>query len=318
MIGQYSLYEWLIFFYIYSFFGWIFESAYVSFKEKKWVNRGFLMGPFLPIYGGGAVMMLFVSEPFRSNLILTYFVGAVGATLLELATGVVMESIFKIKYWDYSARRFNYRGYICLASTILWGCFTVLMNELIHPAVLSFLEMVPALPLHIVSGVISAFFVLDVVDSVKEALDLRNMLEKMENLREEVLRLRKRADVVIACLDDSWRDFVENNPAADKAGEIYKGLELRYNKLKQSVMEIDILTDAQKEELGELKERLNMILEQLEKLRKGKTQMHRRRRKRLRIRILGNPTMTSARYRFSLEALKERIKESREEESKGE
>ena len=58
MIGKYTIYEWLLFFYVYSFLGWIFESAYVSFKERKWVNRGFLMGPFLPIYGGGAVMML--------------------------------------------------------------------------------------------------------------------------------------------------------------------------------------------------------------------------------------------------------------------
>ena len=111
MIGQYSLYEWLIFFYIYSFFGWIFESVYVSLRKKRWVNRGFLLGPFLPIYGGGAVMMLFVSEPFKSNLILTYFAGAVGATLLELVTGMVMESIFKVRYWDYSDRKYNYKGY---------------------------------------------------------------------------------------------------------------------------------------------------------------------------------------------------------------
>lgn len=316
MIGEYSLYEWLIFFYIYSFFGWIFESAYVSIKKKKWVNRGFLIGPFLPIYGGGAVMMLFVSEPFRSNLILTYFAGAVGASLLELATGVVMESIFKIKYWDYSSRRYNYKGYICLSSAILWGFFTVLMNTLIHPEVLSFLKIVPTLLLYILSGVISCFFICDIVVSVKEALDLRNMLEKMENFREEMMRLRKRADVVIACLDDSWREFVENNSAIDRAGEIYKGIELRYNKLKQSVVELDILTDVQKEELSDLRERFTAVFEQMERFRKAK--LHRKRGKRLRIRILSNPTMTSTRYRFSLEALKEKIKESREEESKEE
>lgn len=316
MIGQYSLYEWLIFFYIYSFFGWVFESAYVSFKKRKWVNRGFLMGPFLPIYGGGAVMMLFVLEPFQSNLILTYFAGAVGATLLELATGVVMESIFKIKYWDYSSRRFNYKGYICLASSILWGFCTVLMNEVIHPALLLFLETVPAEPLYVVFGIISVFLIFDIVMSVKEALDLRNMLEKMENLREEMLHLRKRADEVIACLDDNWKNFVGKNPAIDKVGEIYKDVELRYNKLKQSVMERDILTDAQKEELSELREHFTAVLEQIERFRKAR--LHQKSRKHLRIRILGNPTMTSVRYRFSLEALKERIRESREEEPKEE
>ena len=71
MIGQYTLQQWILYFYVYCFLGWIFESCYVSFRKKEWVNRGFLHGPFLPIYGSGAVMMLFVSEPFKNNLILS-------------------------------------------------------------------------------------------------------------------------------------------------------------------------------------------------------------------------------------------------------
>lgn len=311
MIGQYSLYEWLIFFYIYSFFGWIFESVYVSLRKKRWVNRGFLLGPFLPIYGGGAVMMLFVSEPFKSNLILTYFAGAVGATLLELVTGMVMESIFKVRYWDYSDRKYNYKGYICLESALLWGFFTIAMNQAVHPALLRLLAAVPALPLHVVFGIVSVFLVFDIISSVKEALDLRDMLEKMESLREEMLRLRRRADVVIACLDDSWREFVENNPAADKAGEIYKGLEFRYNMLRQRVSELDILNDVQKEDLAELKEWFSTVFRKLERFRSEK--LHQGRRRRLKNRILGNPTMTSVRYRFSLEALREKLWESRDE-----
>lgn len=311
MIGQYSLYEWLIFFYIYSFFGWIFESVYVSLRKRRWVNRGFLLGPFLPIYGGGAVMMLFVSEPFKSNLILTYFAGAVGATLLELVTGMVMESIFKVRYWDYSDRKYNYKGYICLESAVLWGFFTIAMNQAVHPALLRLLAAVPALPLHVVFGIVSVFLVFDIISSVKEALDLRDMLEKMESLREEMLRLRRRADVVIACLDDSWREFVENNPAADKAGEIYKGLEFRYNMLRQRVSELDILNDVQKEDLAELKEWFSTVFRQLERFRSEK--LHQGRRRRLKNRILGNPTMTSVRYRFSLEALREKLWESRDE-----
>ena len=311
MIGQYSLYEWLIFFYIYSFFGWIFESVYVSLRKKRWVNRGFLLGPFLPIYGGGAVMMLFVSEPFKSNLILTYFAGAVGATLLELVTGMVMESIFKVRYWDYSDRKYNYKGYICLESAVLWGFFTIAMNQAVHPALLRLLAAVPALPLHVVFGIVSVFLVFDIISSVKEALDLRDKLEKMESLREEMLRLRRRADVVIACLDDSWREFVENNPAADKAGEIYKGLEFRYNMLRQRVSELDILNDVQKEDLAELKEWFSTVFRKLERFRSEK--LHQGRRRRLKNRILGNPTMTSVRYRFSLEALREKLWESRDE-----
>ena len=51
MIGQYTLQQWILYFYVYCFLGWIFESCYVSFRKKEWVNRGFLHGPFLPIYG---------------------------------------------------------------------------------------------------------------------------------------------------------------------------------------------------------------------------------------------------------------------------
>ena len=117
MIGQYTLQQWILYFYVYCFLGWIFESCYVSFRKKEWVNRGFLHGPFLPIYGSGAVMMLFVSEPFKDNLILTYFAGVLGATLLELVTGAVMEDLLKVRYWDYSNQKFNYKGYICLSSS---------------------------------------------------------------------------------------------------------------------------------------------------------------------------------------------------------
>lgn len=314
MIGQYSLYEWLIFFYTYSFLGWIFESCYVSLKSGRWVNRGFLEGPFLPIYGGGAVMMLFVSEPFKSDFVLSYLAGAAGATLLELVTGIVMESIFKVRYWDYSYKKYNYKGYICLSSTIAWGFFTVIMNQCIHPMILRFIDIIPTLLLHIVSGVVSVYLVFDIYISVKEALDMRDMLEKMENLREDMLRLRRRADVVIACLDESWREFAENNPAADKAGEIYKGLELRYNKLKQNLAEIDLLNDSQKEELAELKEKFNTVFRQMERFRKAR--LHRRRKMRLRIKILGNPTMTSTRYRFSLETLKDKFRDAQEKKTR--
>ena len=117
MIGQYTTQQWLLYFYVYCFLGWIFESCYVSFRKKQWVNRGFLHGPFLPIYGSGAVMMLFVSEPFKDNLILTYFAGVVGATLLELVTGAAMEALLKVRYWDYS----NQKIYL----SVLFGCLGI-------------------------------------------------------------------------------------------------------------------------------------------------------------------------------------------------
>ena len=122
----YTWYQWLTFFYLYCFFGWIFESTYVSLKQKRFVNRGFLR---LPLYGSGAVMMLWVSLPFQDSLILTYISGVIGATALEYVTGYVMERLFKIRYWDYSNQPFNVHGYICLSSSIAWGFLTIFLTE---------------------------------------------------------------------------------------------------------------------------------------------------------------------------------------------
>ena len=123
------MYKWLFYFYLYSFFGWCFESTYVSLKEKRPVNRGFMRGPFLPIYGAGAVMMLVVSRPVQYSILLTYLAGCVGATLLEYIVGTVTEALFRVRYWDYTGKFLNFQGQICLSSTLVWGLFTVLMTR---------------------------------------------------------------------------------------------------------------------------------------------------------------------------------------------
>ena len=89
----YSMTQWLAFFFIYCFFGWCFESVYVSVHEHRWVNRGFMTGPYIPLYGSGAVLMLFLTIPVRGNYLLMYIVGAIGATVLEYITGTVMENL---------------------------------------------------------------------------------------------------------------------------------------------------------------------------------------------------------------------------------
>lgn len=307
MIGQYTVFEWLLFFYTYSFLGWVFESCYVSIRKKRWVNRGFLKGPFLPIYGGGAVMMLFVSYPFKENLILTFFAGAVGATLLELVTGMLLEAIFKVRYWDYSNQKFNYKGHICLSSTIAWGFFTIGMNEVLHPGIIGILALLPERPVRIVMGLVTCFLLTDITISVREALDLRNLLVGMEDMRKEMLLMRRRVDVIIACMDDSFREFVEAHPGLEHMEEIYKSVEKRYVKIRQSLPSFDKMPNNQKQELRELKEKFSQLKEKHLRLQKKGGSS-------LKSRILGNPSMVSKHYKLSLETLKEWIKEEQTRE----
>lgn len=200
---HYSIIQWMFFFYVYSFFGWCFESAYVSIKSKRFVNRGFLRETLLPIYGCGTVMMLVVSAPFQGfaapqKYIFTYLAGCVGATALEYVTGAVMEALFKVRYWDYSEKPFNLHGHICLESTLVWGIFTVLITMFLHRPVEYAILSVPARVLGAVTYGITVCFVVDFVLSFKAAMNLQSVLVRLERVGKEMSLVQKRLDVLIA------------------------------------------------------------------------------------------------------------------------
>lgn len=305
MTEVYTPFQWILFFYIYSVCGWVFESSYVSLLKKKWTNRGFLRGPFLPIYGSGAVMMLFVSQPFRDNLILTFVAGMVGATLLELVTGMVLEALFKVKYWDYSNQKYNYKGYICLSSSLVWGFFTVAMNLWLHPLVLDVLAFIPDVVEYIGGAIVTVLFVADTITSVREAFDLRDALIQLENMRKEAELLRRRMDVVMAVADEDWREFVEKHPQAERFGEMYRGLELRFEKLKNELSEKIQIQEEQKKELEELRLRFTGLKEKVTGFR-GESHV------KLKKRMQHNPTMSSVKYAHSLEMLRLRLRDEAE------
>ena len=192
----YTWYQWLTFFYLYCFFGWIFESTYVSLKQKRFVNRGFLRLPMLPLYGSGAVMMLWVSLPFQDSLILTYISGVIGATALEYVTGYVMERLFKVRYWDYSSQPFQLHGYICLSSSIAWGFLTILMTDVIHEPIARTVLAVPPVILLICDFVISVLFTADAYESIKAALALGHTLEAMTKLKADIEELQSKIELL--------------------------------------------------------------------------------------------------------------------------
>ena len=201
----YAWYHWLTFFYIYCFFGWIFESTYVSLKQHHFVNRGFLRLPMLPLYGTGAVMMLWVSLPVKDNLLLVYCSGVVAATLLEYVTGYIMERLFKVRYWDYSSQKFNLHGYICLTSSIAWGFLTIFMTEIIHRPIERFVLNLPPSLEWCLLGIVSGCFVMDTIQSTREALSLAKTLESVSKLRADL-----EMQVQLALLKAETEQNIEN------------------------------------------------------------------------------------------------------------
>lgn len=220
----YPWYHWITFFYIYCFFGWIFESTYVSLKSRRFVNRGFLRLPMLPLYGTGAVVILWASLPFQDNMVLVYISGVIAASALEYVTGYAMERMFKMKYWDYSNQPFNLHGYICLSSSIAWGFLTIFLTDVIHqPISRMVLDLNPVLEFTMIA-VVSVFFVSDTVKSTREALDLGRALEAMTKIKTEVEELQLQLALLKSEASMKVTEFSEMS-LEDKAQKVADSIE---------------------------------------------------------------------------------------------
>lgn len=302
---HYTAVQWLFFFYFYCFFGWIFESTFVSVKSRHFVNRGFMRGPFLPIYGSGAIMMLVVSMPFQDNIFLTYIAGCIGATVLELVTGVVMEALFKVRYWDYSNQKFNYKGHICLSSTVAWGFLTILMTEFLHKGVEKVVFAIPGNVVTVLTIILSVYIVVDFTLSFKAAMDLRDILVGLEKAREELERIQKRLDVLIAVASDERE--LRKQERESRTEELVESLEERFNRIKERlVTEPGEFVGDVRDELMEL--RSKYLLEKEHRLQFGRIKDFYQRNL-----IKGNPGMRSKRFNDALEELKRAVNERRKD-----
>ncbi len=203
----YTTGQWVLLFFFYCFCGWVWESCYVSLRQRHWVNRGFLQGPLLPIYGSGAIIILFATLPVENDLRLVWLLGMLAATVLEYVTGAVMEKLFKVRYWDYSKQKFNLNGHICLSSSIAWGFFSILLVRFIHPPIGRLLARVPSFCVDPLAFAITIAFTVDVVRSVQAALDLKAVLTKLTEENEDLRRLARRAEVTAAFAEEDLRRF---------------------------------------------------------------------------------------------------------------
>ena len=140
---SYTLYDLLLIFCTYAFLGWCSEVAFATLKTGGFVNRGFLNGPICPIYGFGMVIVVLCLTPLTRSWPLLFFGSMVLTTALEFFTGWVLETLFHTKWWDYTGRKFNIKGYVCLEFSILWGLACVLIMRVLHPDILSLLRRIP-------------------------------------------------------------------------------------------------------------------------------------------------------------------------------
>jgi uncharacterized membrane protein len=151
-----------------AFVGWIIETTYRSFNENKFVNAGFLSGPFLPIYGFGAVIITSINiEVQKFPSILSWIITLLSPTFLEYFGSWIMEKIFKLKLWDYKNERLNINGRICLKFSVIWAFFAVIHILIIQPRIFKRIMILGPYYSHFIAGGLVSYFMLDLTNLYK-------------------------------------------------------------------------------------------------------------------------------------------------------
>ena len=162
------------------------ESIFRSIAEKKLINTGFLRGPFCPIYGFGAIIMFIFLENLQNKPIILFIVSVIVLTAWEYIVGVLLEKIFKTKYWDYSEHKFNFQGRICLTNSIYWGILGIVFIKYIHPFMQNMVSKEDTKLLTYIIAILSIVFIIDMITTSIKVKNIKTTLEKVERLNKEI------------------------------------------------------------------------------------------------------------------------------------
>ena len=274
-IAGIELYFLLGWFWIYCFLGWVWESCYMSVVEGHPVNRGFVTGPFLTIYGFGALSVYLILRPLAGKWLPLFFCGAILATILEFVTAEVLEAVFHTRWWDYTEKKWNFQGKICPESTVCWGVFTLLMFYILQPWVSWIFRQIDVRAGKVVIVVITLIYCIDFGISAAAAFTMDHKIRKMEQLRAEFLEILQKNRLTGAA-EEARQKFSAFRRETGHKVRVYPG---KARKIMKNYMEtlrqegsqkLDGLVDygtGKKEELNQRREKVKReILEHAEKL----------------------------------------------------
>lgn len=218
------------YFIIYAHLGWCLETVYATIKDKVFVNRGFLHGPYCSMYGFGALSIVILAKPFQYNLMVLYLYSVIITTIIEYITGYVLEKSFNTTWWDYSKRPLNIHGRICLMFSLLWGIISVLLVKVIHPFFNKFEFLIWTT---FGKSLILLFLILMLIDLILTLKSLSKLNYSLNELKELYEDFRKKFPI-----KDKFEDNLDReNPvykekllnAFDEFKQRYEGI---YNKIQ--------------------------------------------------------------------------------------
>lgn len=179
-------YDYILYFYIYSFFGWLVESIYCSALEQKIINRGFLNGPICPVYGVGALVVILGLYPYKDNIMAVFLLSIILTSTVEYITGTILEKIFKTSWWDYSKHKFNIQGKVCLLNSILFGILSVIIIEIVHPSIVDIIDESNKYILYIILIFAIITTIIDLIITAKALNSLTVKVDMITNLMEDI------------------------------------------------------------------------------------------------------------------------------------
>lgn len=194
----YKIEIYFMLFIIYAFLGWVMECTLGVIQKHKFVNRGFLIGPYCPIYGVGVVGITLLLSKFSDNLILLFVLVTLLCGTLEYLTSYFMEKIFHARWWDYTNRKFNLNGRICLETLLPFGIIGTIAIKFMNPFFFTKLYQIPKVVLTILAAVILLIYIVDVVVSFNIILSFKNLSKKEKDNTEEISkRVKETAEKTI-------------------------------------------------------------------------------------------------------------------------
>ena len=282
-----NFYELVWIFIIYAFIGWCTEVAYATLNTGKFVNRGFLNGPYCPIYGCGVVIVVAALTPIKENLFILFAGSLLLTSTLEYITGFVLEKVFHNKWWDYSDKPFNIHGYVCLKFSIYWGLACTFIMEIVHPAIYTFITKIPFVIGVILVVIFAGAFILDMCVTVSTILKFNKRLRLLD---EVAAKMRVVSDEigenihenVTTVLEKSEEFQKEHGELLDKFSEKREGMKQEYDEFCEK---ISVKREDMKQEYGEFREKISEkseglrtdfredIQERIEKLQKEREEL---------------------------------------------
>ena len=238
---EYSVLDYIFYFFFYSFIGWFFESCYCSIRPKKWINRGFLRGPICPIYGTGGLVMMICLLPLRHitenlylNELLIFIAGAILCDIVEFMTSYIMEKLFNARWWDYSNKKFNIQGRICLTHTFYWGTCSCLFVFVLEPIMnLYLVGQVSESSRNILTYIFLTVFAFDLLDTVIHALGIRDISSKFMKLSEEISEFAIQVYSTVGGKSEN-----ESEAMKKELNEKFDELRSNYDKFKNDLKDI--------------------------------------------------------------------------------